>query len=101
MRYLHLSLLVLCGAEGEPLGDALLDGTDLVILSMLSLLQLRDKSSQLFSPVVCKLDDDIQVLCVLEQDGHSYSQSLTEPPGIFTKSRLRSYRFLPIVHCYL
>lgn len=81
-----MSLLVLCGAEVEPIGDALLDGTELFALSMLSLLQLGHESSQLLFPVVTKLHDDIQVLCVLQQDGHCHSQSAIEPPGTFTKS---------------
>lgn len=96
LGYLSVPLLVLCGAEGEPLGDALLDASDLFTLSMLSLLQLGHDSSQLLFPVVSKLPDDIQGLCVLQQDGHFHSQSVIEPPGIFPKkSHLGRLVFLP------
>lgn len=76
----QLFLLVLCGAEGEPLGNALPDGTDLFTLSIFSLLQLGHESSQLLSPVVSMFHEDIQILCVLQQDDklcHQYQSPQT------------------------
>lgn len=83
---LCLSLLVICGAEVQTLSNALLDGTDLFTLSMLSVLQLGHKHSELLFPVVTELHDGIHVLCVLQRDGHQYNQSVIETPGIFLKS---------------
>lgn len=100
-----MSLLILCRAEVEPHGDALVDGTELFTLSMLSLLQLGCESTQLLFPVVSNLHDDIQIPCVLQQDFHC--QSVIEPPAIFFN--LWRLVFLPgamqkmkqEVHCYL
>lgn len=89
-----MSLLVLCCAEVEPLGEALLDATELFPLSLLSLLQVGHESSQLPFPVVSKLHDGIQVLCVLQQDGHCHSQSAIELPEMVTKPHVWVLVFL-------
>lgn len=65
--YFNLSLLVLCGTQVEPFDNALVDGTEVFPMSTLSLLQLGHKSTKLLFPLVTKLHDRIQVLCVLQK----------------------------------
>lgn len=85
LPYLSVSLLILRGADVEPLGDPFVDGTELVVLSALSLPQLGRERSQLLFPLVSKLHDDVQVLCVLQKEGR---------PVTLTKT-LRHFVFLP------
>lgn len=70
LLYLSVSLLFLRGAHVEPLGDPFVDGAEPAVLSTLGLPQLGRERSHLLLPLVSKLHDDVQVLCVLQ--GRTY-----------------------------